>query len=183
MKKNGPLFVIALSCCLCAAPLAADPISRDSPEITAGSVYQALDGDTFIVNLTDPESYARLKRGAEGDVDRLKYFNDHYLSVRIRLANTDTAESNHKDSSLNTPAGERVSALVGELVNGKPTLVSCYDWGRHGRLICNLALPSGGKWSDLGAWLIQQGYSNYDTSFGPNPFLNDEYLTLELRAH
>jgi endonuclease YncB( thermonuclease family) len=68
-----------------------------------GTIYRVIDADTLMVNISDNDVYHQLVREAAGDEDRLRYFNDRFQSIRIRLANVDTPESVHRDKSRNTP--------------------------------------------------------------------------------
>lgn len=156
-----------------AVPSQASAFQSGYPVVeSTGTVYRAVDGDTFVVNLDDREAYARLKHYANGDPERLEYFNDRYQSIRVRLANTNTKESVHRDRSRNTAEGRQVSAIAKELFNQQPTRVQCFDWGDYGRAICTMALPNG---QDYGEWLIRQDYSPYVTRWGTSPFYHDRY--------
>lgn len=167
------LSVAAVLLSILLAPLSASAFQKGYPVVeSTGTVYRAVDGDTFIVNLDDREAYARLKHYTNGDPDRLDYFNDRYQSIRVRLANIDTEESVHQDRSRNTAEGKQVSAIAKKLFTKQPTRVQCYDWGNYGRAICTMAMPNG---QDYGEWLIQQDYSPYVTRWGKNPFYHERY--------
>lgn len=109
-----------------------------APVTSTGTVYRVVDADTFIVNLADPSAYQSLVEEAAGDKDRLRHLNDRFSSIRVRLANVDTPESVHSDSSRNTQKGRNLSAQVKGLLEGQPTQVTCYDWGNYGRAICTM---------------------------------------------
>ena len=146
------------------------------PVTSNGTVYRVIDADTFIVNLADAGAYRQLVNAAAGDGDRLRYFNDRFSSIRVRLANVDTPESVHRDKSRNTQEGRDLSTQVKGLLEGLPTQVTCYDWGHHGRAICTVMKPNG---IDLGEWLIAKGHSEYITAWGRNPFFDAEYRAAE----
>lgn len=146
------------------------------PVTSHGTVYRVVDADTFIVNVSDSDAYRQLVQEAAGDEDRLRYLNDRFQSIRVRLANVDTPESVHRDESRNTQEGRDLSAQVKALLEGQPTQVTCYDWGHYGRAICTVMKPSG---VDLGEWLIANGHSEYITAWGRNPFFDAEYRAAE----
>jgi endonuclease YncB( thermonuclease family) len=139
---------------------------------TEGNVYRVVDGDTFVINVNE-NGYQKLKSYATGD--DLKYFNDQYSSVRVRLASTDTEESKHKDESRNTVAGEEASRHVTQILEKKDVRLACYDFGDYNRIICNVAFPYNGDMADLGAYLMVNDLSDYVTYFGNNPYLHNEY--------
>lgn len=176
---NSVLFLLAISVSLATS---AGPLSEEDPVTSTGTVYRAVDGDTFIVNLADPAAYERIVRQAGSDVDRLSYLDDRFQSIRVRLGNVDTPESSHSDPSRNTPEGIEAAAIVAEITEGQEVQVACYDWGHYGRSICNLAVAHNGGWADLGGWLIMHGISPYVTSFGNNPFFHEQYRALEAKA-
>lgn len=139
---------------------------------TQGNVYRVIDGDTFVVNI-DENKYDVLKSYAKGD--DLKYFNDQYHSIRVRLASTDTEESTHEDKSRNTDKGRYTSQHIKEILEKKDVSLACYDFGNYNRLICNVAFPYNGDMVDLGAYLMINDLSDYVTRFGNNPYLHNEY--------
>lgn len=151
----------------------AGPITANEPVLTTGTVYRAIDGDTFIVNLDDAAAFQRFARQAQGHAKRLRYIDHRFSSIRVRLANVDTPESSHPDRSRNTHRGQQVSLEVKQLVEGERVQVRCHDWGDYGRSICNIGTRSV---PDLGLYLIEQGHSPYITRWGRNPYLHTEYL-------
>lgn len=148
-------------------------VQRGFDTITsAGEVYRVVDGDTFVVNLEDPDAYRALVDAADGHPRRLRYLNNQYQSIRVRLANVDTPESVHTNEARNTEEGRQLSAKVTRMLEGEETQVSCFDWGYFGRAICSIDMPNGG---DLGQWLIENGHSDYETRWGRHPYLDSEY--------
>lgn len=143
---------------------------------STGTVYRVVDADTFVVNLDDTNAYRQLVYVAQGEPRRLDYLNDDYQSIRVRLANVDTAESVHSDDSRNTEQGRQLSKQVAAALEGQATRVTCFDWGDYGRAICSITLPNG---SDLGQWLIGNGHSDYVTRWGRHPYLDAEYQAAE----
>jgi len=144
-----------------------------------GKVYRVIDGDTFIVNLYSEEAYNAFERAAGNEYKRRRYMDPRYKSIRVRLANVDTPESTHKDASRNTAFGSHVSTEVTKLLEGQRVSVQCHDWGVYGRPICNV---SHAKVGDVGAWLIEKGYSPYVTRWGNNPYFHREYQQAAARA-
>lgn len=163
-------------------PASASPLSGNDPVISTGTVYRTIDGDTFMVNIANDAAYRRIKTQARGDSARMSYLKDRYNSIRVRLASVDTPESVHPDADLNTEAGKETSVMMKKLTEGKAAKVACYDWGFHGRLICNLGIKDDSGWADIGGWLIEHGISPYVTDFGNNPFYHTEYQQLEASA-
>jgi endonuclease YncB( thermonuclease family) len=175
IARFSATLVIALSFGASTASANTVPLSAEHPAVGSGTVYRVLDGDTFIVNLDDANTYQRLAILAADDPDKSRYMNDRHHSIRVRLANVDTAESVHRDESRNTQEGANISTLVTDLIQGKPSYVQCYDWGDHGRPICTLELGRQGEQGDLGHWLIKEGHSDYVTFWGENPFYPSAY--------
>lgn len=181
MARILKTLILTLSL-IAALPVSAGMISGDDPVISTGTVYRTIDGDTFLVNMSDRSAYLRIRSEAAGDPDRIRHLNDAYSSIKVRLASVGTPESTHKDPKRNTAEGREVSAIVTKLTEGKYARVSCYDWGVYGRPVCNLGIKDSGSWADVGGWLIQHGFSPYDTYFGRNPFYDSEYRALEANA-
>lgn len=152
-------------------------ITPANPVITHGTVYRVIDGDTYVVNLDDDAAYERFKAAAGKDQRRNRYLDDRFNSIRVRLANIDTPESVHSNPKMNTQAGRDASAAVKRLIEGKRVKVSCHDWGRYGRSICNVEVAG----SDVGLWLINQGHSEYIARWGKNPYLHREYTKASSR--
>lgn len=140
---------------------------------STGTVYRVVDGDTFIINLDDPSAFAQMYQYAEGDSSRLRYLDDRFQSIRVRLANIDTPESVHNDVSRNSSKGRMISQKAKELLEGQRTQVSCFDWGNYGRAICSITKSNG---RDYGEWLISEGYSPYVTRWGRNPIHHERYV-------
>lgn len=133
-------------------------------------VYRVVDGDTYVLNAMSAQDYASLKSLAKTKSD-YKYFQDKYRGFRVRLANTDTAESVHHDEKKNSSEGKETSSYVKSILNGETVGYSCWDMGKHNRVICSIS--HNGK--DFGLKLIQEGRSPYVTSFGKHPYLHSEY--------
>lgn len=152
-------IAIFLGCFLLVSQ-AAQAVSPDRPVTSSGTVYRVIDGDTYIVNLDDSQGYRTLKRNAPST----RYFNDRYQSVRVRLASTDTDE-------LGTPSGDRIAGEVRARLEKEKVMVACYDYGENHRPVCNV----GHNGADIGIWLMDQGWSDYITYFGVNPFMHTRY--------
>lgn len=134
-----------------------------------GYVYRVIDGDTYDINADSQDIYDQLKSSSSGK--ELKYFKDKYKNFRIRLANTNTAESKHPDAHRNSAEGQNASSYAKKLIEKKKIHFSCWDHGRYGRLICSVSID--GK--DVGINLIENGYSDYVTSWGKHPYLDNQY--------
>lgn len=182
MKRFFSATAIVICSSLVSVGVAASPITSSDPVVSKGEVYRVIDGDTFMINLNKSGGYERLKKEASGHPKRQQYLKDRYRSIRVRLASVDTPESVHQDESLNTAEGRKVSAIVKKMAQGKKAKVACYDWGHYGRSICNLGIKNGSEWVDLGGWLIKEGYSDYETGFGQNPFYHERYQQLDTSA-
>ncbi len=164
-KMLIPLVIASLSSMMFSSHALAETFSGKA------NVYRVVDGDTFIVNVKDKTDYFQFRGFAKKHKDGLKFFNDKYLSFRIRLANTDTAESVHTDKSRNSEAGKQASDYSKGMLTGKNIDYKCWDMGKYNRAICSISLD--GK--DYGITLIENGYSEYVTKFGKHPYLHKEY--------
>lgn len=139
----------------------------------SGEVYRVVDGDTYIVNIGSEYEYLRLKAEAVTE-EELEWFNDQYQSVRVRLANTDTAESVHRDYSRNHREGKTISSIMSYRLTDRRVGLRCWDFGKYGRLICSVAL-GGMNGEDIGLRVITEGMSPYITRYGRHPYLDQEY--------
>lgn len=173
MKK----IITGLAVSLFAVSIAQADFPSGADVKAQGSVYRVIDGDTFVINMSNENKYNTLKSYATGD--DLKYFNDQYNSIRVRLASTDTEESKHKDKSRNTQKGEDTSNHVKQILEKEDVNLACYDFGNYHRLICNVAFPYNGDMIDLGAYLMINDLSDYVTRFGNNPYLHNEYQKID----
>jgi endonuclease YncB( thermonuclease family) len=152
-------------------------LSANAPAVSGGTVIHVVDGDTFDVSLSDRDTYERLSALAstEDRHKRLRHLDDRQQSIRVRLANVDTEESKHHDASRNTDAGRHIATIMKMALEGQPVFAQCYDWGSYGRLICTLGMGSEGENGDVGYALIRDGYSEYVTYWGENPFYHNAY--------
>ena len=135
-----------------------------------GLVYRVVDGDTYIVNIEDPQVYRALMAAAPAEAH--KNFNPHFKSFRIRLANVDTPESVHVDASRNTAAGKTASDFVKQWLEGTFVSFQCWTFDKYGRAICSVSKNG----IDVGRRLIQSGMSQYVTRWGNHPFLHQQYI-------
>lgn len=161
------LCALAFSC----PPATAGDLSFSTRISGAGEVYRAKDGDTLIVNVRDDTVYQALKQRATSEKER-SHFNDRHRSIVVRLGGIDTPESVHPDQSRNTQAGSSASTFTKTLTEGRAVRFLCYDFGRYGRLICNLEVNQ----YDLGLRLIEAGHATYTAKYGVHPYLHDVYL-------
>lgn len=167
MKLKSKLFTTVL-----VLTSSAFSIGANAFEIYEGQakVYRVIDGDTYILNAATHKGYNEVKSLATTK-DDYKYFRDKYKSFRVRLANTNTAESVHRDKAKNSAKGEKSSGYVKKLITGKRVAYSCWKMGDFNRVICSIRYN--GK--DLGIHLIEEGHSPYITYFGKHPYLHSEY--------
>lgn len=168
MIKNIKISAIALFAVI-SLQASAGTLSTNNMVEGSGFVYRVIDGDTYDINVNSQEIYNQLKANSKGK--ELKYFKDKYKNFRIRLANTNTAESKHPDASKNSSEGKNASYYAKNLIEKKKVRFTCWDHGRYGRLICSVSV--GGQ--DVGLNLIQNGYSHYVTSWGTHPYLDSDY--------
>lgn len=141
----------------------------------AGTIARVVDGDTFDVRVTDDQVFSRFIQAADGSERRQRYVKERQQTIRVRLASIDTAESVHADANRNSAAGRETSKVVKQLMDSQPVQFTCFDFGRYGRSICNIAFSNQDRVSDLGEWLIRNGHSRYVTAWGRNPYLDSEY--------
>lgn len=134
----------------------------------SGYVYEASDGDTFWINVDRKDTFDQLFMKSK---DR-RHFRPAYTSVKMRLGNVNTAESNHKNKSRNTAEGVRASKYIKGFVEKKRVEFHCWDIGRYGRPICSIDVKGLG---DIGLFIIERGLSPYVTKFGKSPRMHDAY--------
>lgn len=75
-----------------------------------GYVYRVIDGDTYDINIDSNAVYNDLK--SKSNKKERKYLKDKYKNFRVRLANTNTAESKHPDASRNTSEKAKRQAIM-----------------------------------------------------------------------
>jgi len=175
--RMGKIPATLLVVLAAASTNASDRITTSSPVIGTGTVYRVVDGDTYVVNIDDAGVFSRFVNDATGNRGRQRYLDQAHQSIRVRLANIDTAESVHADTARNNAAGREASDTVKRRLQGQKVKVLCHGWGRYGRSICNVQL-NGNAAGDMGLWLIQEGYSQYVTRWGANPYLHQQYSQL-----
>lgn len=143
-----------------------------------GTVTWVADGDTFRFAANEPSLFRSLQGQAERsdamvgrDLKVDQRFDNRNASFLVRVANIDTAESQHPDARRNSEAGRKAGAYVKELIQGVEGTVECYDIGYWGRPICSL-------WTndlELGTHLIKKGYAQYETDYGQHPTMDSKY--------
>ena len=133
-----------------------------------GYVYDAIDGDTFWVNVDNTEVFTYLYDKARDN----RHFRPKYQSIKMRLGNTNTAESEHQDKWRNTAEGARTSQLIRQITAKRRVRFHCWDIGDYNRPICSLRFNQVG---DLGVFLIENGFSDYITKYGYSPRMHKEY--------
>lgn len=139
-----------------------------------GKIIHVVDGDTF-----DIQAYRN------SDVQSLlntKYIDKKHVDsnvFRIRLANINTEESKHVNSSKNTAFGQETSTVVKNTFLNKDVYFKCYDRGYYGRAICSLNTKKG----DIGYWLISNNYSPYVKKYGQHPEYHTKYLSANRKSN
>lgn len=149
----------------------AGSLTYDSRIAGWGEVYRVKDGDTYIINVRDNSVYADLQ-GRIGNKKEQGHFNPKYRSIVVRLANVDTPESVHPDTSRNTDAGRAASRVAAQMLEGMPVQFICFGFGSYGRLICSVEVSG----LDVGLQLISGGHGEYMTRYGAHPYLHQLYL-------
>lgn len=155
-------FLIFLLAALAATTASAIDVSG------TGSVYRAVDGDTFWITGVNRQAYDQLW-SASRDPNN---FNPKYQSVKIRIGGVDTAESVHTDQSRNSPRGNVISEHMKSVSADQPASFRCWDVGKYGRPICAIQLKNIG---DIGLYLIEKDFSTYVTRFGNHPYYDSAY--------
>lgn len=140
----------------------------------AGTIYSAVDGDTFWVNLDSKKNFTDLYHHSRDD----RHFRPKYLAVKMRLGNTNTEESNHKDSSRNTPKGRATSEYVKSFTEKRRVKFHCWDIGDYNRPICSIRVQGLG---DIGLLLIQKNLSPYVRKYGDSPRMHREYMEAAIK--
>ncbi len=166
IKKLSVLALISISSTVFAGNL--DP---NSAVFGTGVVYRVVDGDTMIVTADSRGVYDQLKGAATKNKEK-KHFNDKYGSFKVRIGNINTPESVHRNQAKNTVEGKYASDYVKKNWEKQEVSFVCWDFGHYGRPICSLS--SNGI--DLGADLIEKGYSTYEYKWGKHPFLHSMYM-------
>lgn len=171
------VFILAILAALSLLPALATA-SEGFPVRVTGTVVWVADGDTFRFSVNEVGQYRLLKDAAERadknvgrDLRVDSRFDERNHSFLVRVANIDTAESKHPDNRRNTDAGREAAEYVRRLIQGGEGTVECYTIGYWGRPICSL-------WTEdleLGAHLIEKGYSRYETEFGRHPTMDSDY--------
>lgn len=147
-----------------------------------GHISRVVDGDTMVVRVSHDQTFQQFIAAAQGNDRRMRYINRRDQTIRVRLGSVDTAESVHANPNRNSAEGARVSQIVKRMLDRQPVSFQCYDFGRYGRSICNIGFNLNGRPTDLGAWLIANGYSRYVTAWGRNPYMDAQYRQAEAHA-
>ena len=165
--------------------LASNTLNFQTRIMGEGTVYEAIDGDTVWLNVSDQSVFNRFMQAAkDNDTGYAKKKSEalrpKYRSVKMRIANINTEESVHRDISRNTKEGKKASAYLKGLANSRPAKFACWDHGKYGRPICSVEiLDQDGDFVDIGYRMISQGYSIYVTKYGTHPYAHKEYRSAE----
>lgn len=131
-----------------------------------GRIARVKDGDTFVI-----QSSATSRLYNAGMVLGEYNVNLKKQLFVLRVANIDTQESVHKDSSRNTDFGASTSEYVKNNFLDENISFTCYKKGNFDRAICSFSVN--GK--DFGIHMIENGYSTYLTKYGRHPTMHREY--------
>ena len=141
-----------------------------------GKVAWISDGDTFRI---DPDNDAHIDEMSQY-VKKVSSVGKHFNwgQFTVRVANVNTAESNHMDEKKNTTEGKKVSDIVKQHLDiGTRASYHCYKLGYYDRPVCNVTMmPSGSAPYDFAEWLIKNGHSPYIQKYGTNPFNHEGLL-------
>lgn len=137
-----------------------------------GVIRHVIDGDTYIIATQNLKPLKKLISYAQKP-KQMKHFRGNTL--KIRLANVNTPESKHRNSSKNTALGKQISAIVKKALTGHAAEYTCFNFGYYGRPICSVNVVIKGKRMDIGEWLIRSKMSPYVTKWGSHPWLDGTY--------
>jgi micrococcal nuclease len=109
-------------------------------------VLRVVDGDTFdvIIDLGFGIAYGIKKR-----------------PVRLRLYDIDTPETWRPKSDAELEHGERATARVKELIEGKEVIIKSYKLGIYGRYTADVFIPSTGD--SLAQILKEEGFEKKES--------------------
>lgn len=140
-----------------------------------GYIYQVVDADTLWVNVNDPNVFWQFSNLADTK-DKKKALREKYRAVKMRIANINTPESVHRDSSRNSASGKAASNYLKSIAEKTKAEFVCWDHGEYGRPICSVEFNENGVKVDIGYRMISKGYSDYVTAWGKHPYAHREYL-------
>lgn len=138
--------------------------------IGKGTIVHVVDGDTFDVQAHDSSILQLL---INSNYVGLKHVDTRNNVFRIRLANVNTEESKHTDSSRNTQFGAKTSQIVKNTYHGEQGQFRCYKKGYYERSVCSFVTERN---IDVGEWLIRNDYSPYVKSYGRHPEFHNKYV-------
>jgi endonuclease YncB( thermonuclease family) len=136
-----------------------------------GKIVHIADGDTFDVQVYNKQDLKNLIRANYVGLQHVDTKNGVF---RIRLANVNTEESTHLDSSRNTDFGETTSNAVKSTFSNAEGNFRCYKKGKYERAICSFTTDRN---IDIGIWLIQNDYSPYVKKYGRHPEFHSQYVS------
>ena len=179
MKKT--LFAI-LVCLGISTPAIADKnLSFDNVIVGTGLIYTVIDGDTVWVNVDDRGVFAKFTQAAK-DSDSVyqnkkeSALKTRYRSVKMRLGGINTAESVHRNTSLNSKEGKSASDFLKSKASKRQAKFACWDHGLYGRPICSVEFQDmDNSYVDIGYLMISEGHSNYVTKYGKHPYADADY--------
>lgn len=153
---------------------AKDNLSWSNKIMGQGVIYDVVDGDTVWVNVSDSKVFNTFYALADTSYKK-EALRQRYKSVKMRIANTNTEESVHRDSSKNSAAGKNSSNYLKSIASKKNAKFVCWDHGDYGRPICSVEFSTTNGYVDIGFRMITKGYSPYVTRWGKHPYAHKEY--------
>lgn len=186
--KRGVIgSVVAAGLALVALPLVAsanEGLSHDNILRAEGVVISAVDSTRFVMEARHDSQYQGMKAAAQGDKDRLKFFDDERKTIEVRLSHVELPSATRQESAFTTLRGMQISSAIRSFTMGKVGYVDCSGWESEGRPLCSLFVlnsmyPEG---MEVGAWTIHKGYGRYlKDTMGPHPVYDEEYTVLQSR--
>lgn len=181
-KKLDPLSkLLAITLTLIAFTLvSATASAKDRTQFdinSTGTISYVVDGDTAFVEMDDPQAFndlrgqaLRAEKNRQKDLSVSRNYRQRDRSVKVRIANIDTAESVAVNAKLNSQAGRDASAYAKAAFSGRANL-RCWEIGYYGRAICSIETSRG----DWGEHMIEQGMSPYINKYGRHPYMHRRY--------
>lgn len=176
--KNHTLIKIMVAFMLAtvfiASASAKDNLKWSNKIMGTGVIYQVVDGDTIWINVDNQNTFNRFIELADTS-DKKKALRKNYKSIKIRIANINTAESVHRDKSKNSKAGKNASNYLKSIASKAKAQFICWDHGKYGRPICSVEFKDNTGNVDIAYRMISQGYSDYVTAWGKHPYAHKDY--------
>jgi endonuclease YncB( thermonuclease family) len=132
-----------------------------------GKITYVKDGDTYKAQTTR-ENLKKLLRNGLTTREHIDFQKNTFV---IRLSNTDTEESVHKNPLKNTKFGKKTSKKMKSMLTNQMVKFQCFAKGIYDRAVCSIQTRTG----DVGHYLIKNRYSKYVQSFFKHPYFHADY--------